>query len=91
MEKIYEIKQGWPALVIFLALGFGRFVVEDWFGKGWAVAAAVMAALAWFIIRPWRFGLLSNEARRGIRLVGALALCGLVAVAAVNYWRYGSN
>ena len=90
-EQLFEFKQGWVALALLLVLGYSRFPVEHWFGKGWAICMAVVAALAWFVIRPWQFGLLSNQTRRGIRLIGAIALCGFVIVALLSYWRYGQR
>jgi len=90
-EQVFEMKQGWLAVVIFLVLGYSRFLVEDWFGKGWAVVAAAIAAAIWFVIRPWRFGLLSERTRRGFRLTGSMALCGFVVLAALSYWRYGRH
>ena len=84
-----EIRQGgWLVLIVFFALAASRFVVEHFWGRGWAVVAAAIAAAAWFVIRPWRFGLIGDGTRRGICYAGAIALCGWVVVAASNYWRF---
>lgn len=90
-EQLLELKQGWIAIAVLLLLGGSRLAVERWLGKGWAIGMAVIAALAWSIIRPWRFGLLSQETRRGIKLIGLIALWGFALVALVSYWRYGRH
>ena len=83
-----EMRQAWPILAVFFILGASRFVVEDFLGRGWGVVAAVVAAAAWFVSRPWQFGLLPGERRRAIRLGGAIPLCGWALLAILEYWRH---
>jgi len=98
-EKAYGHRKG-PDLqdqarsiagAILFVLGYSRFLVEDRFGRGWAVCMAVVAAAAWFGIRPWQFGLMPDWARREAKLGGALFLCGFALLALADYWRYGRN
>ena len=90
-EQVVEFKQALPGLGILFALCYSRFLVEDWAGKGWANVAAVAAVIASFIIRPWRFGLLSSEVRREIQLTGTIAFYGFGVVEAPSYWQYGRH
>lgn len=90
-QVFFELKQGWIAITLLMLLLGCRLVVERWFGRGWAIGMAVVAALVWSFIRPWQFGLLPQETRRGIKLIGAIALWGFVLVALLFYWRYGRH
>ena len=90
-QQVFEIKQGSLAIALLFLLCSSSFAVEHWFGKRWAIGAAIIATLSWFIIRPWQFGLLSPQTRRGIKVSGAVALCGFILVAVLSYWRYGNH
>ena len=90
-EQVFELRQGWIALAVLLLLCGSRLAVEHWLGEGWAIGMAVIAALAWSVIRPWRFGLLRQETRRGIKLMGLITLWGFVLVAVLSYLRYGRH
>jgi hypothetical protein len=83
-----EIRRAWLILVIFFVLGASRFIVEHFFGRGWAVVATIVAAAAWFVIRPWRIGLLPTERRRFICYAGAISLCGWAIIVAFEYWKH---
>lgn len=86
-----EFRQGgWLVIVIFFAFGASRYVVEHFWGRGWAAVAAAAAAAAWFILRPSRLGLISDTSRRDIFWGGAIPLCGLALLAAVAYWKNGN-
>jgi hypothetical protein len=87
-EQLKEIRYGWPVLVVFFALGMSRFVIQDFFGRGWGFMTAVVAAALWFSLRPWRLGLLSDAARRNTRIVGTIFFCAHVLLAAQSYWRF---
>lgn len=89
-QQDYEFRQLWLAVLILLVLASSSLVVANWYGRGWVVIDATVAAALWFIIRPWRFGLVRPETRRMVRLLGAMHLCGYAIIAADNYWRYGS-
>jgi hypothetical protein len=83
-----EMRRAWPILAVFFLLGASRFIVEHFFGSGWGVVATVVAAAAWFVIRPWRFGLLPAERRRMILYSGGIPLCGWALIATFEYWRH---
>ena len=85
-EQLREIRLGWPVLIVFIALGCSRLVVKHHFGNGWALVAAVMAALLWFGLRPWRLGLISDFSRQQMRLSGGILLGAQVLLAALAYW-----
>ena len=77
-EWVSEIKQGRFILLVYVALGTSHLVIGNYFGKGWAVVTAGVAAVIWFLSRPWRFGLLSDQVRRGISISGSIGLCGFI-------------
>jgi len=77
-EWVSEIKRGWFVLLAFWVLGASHLVAGHYFGKGWAVVTAGVAAVIWFLSRPWRFGLLSDQVRRGISISGSIGLCGFI-------------
>jgi hypothetical protein len=83
-----EMRRAWPILAVFFILSASRFIVEHFFGRGWGIVSTFVAAAAWFVIRPWRFGLLPAERRRSICLLGAIPLCGWALLAAFEYWRH---
>jgi 4-amino-4-deoxy-L-arabinose transferase-like glycosyltransferase len=81
-----EIGRGWLALVAMFGLVAISEFAERWLNRGWSVVVAVIATILWFILRPWRFGLLSGEVRRELRGLGAIWLCLIVALKLVRYW-----
>ena len=83
---ISEIRFGWPVLVVYLALGMARFVVQEFHGRGWGLVTAIVAAALWFTLRPWRLGLIPDSARRAARISGAVLFCSHILFAAQSYW-----
>jgi hypothetical protein len=86
-EQVMEIRQGWLFLVVFVCLLASQSFVDQRFGRGWGVVAALTALLIWFIIRPWRFGLLPPHIRRAMQLAGVVAFIGFALVSLIRYFR----
>jgi hypothetical protein len=84
----WELRYGWPVLIVLFALGMSRFVIQEFFGRGWGFITAVVVALLWFIFRPWRLGLLSEASRRLTRILGSIFFCSHILFAAQSYWRF---
>jgi len=85
-EQLAEMKQGWLIFIVLAALVFSPVLIEDWFGHGWRLISAAIAIPIWFIIRPWRFGLLSEKSHRDIRHVGSVIICFIPIVEAIRYY-----
>ena len=83
-----ELRRGLPVLVTFVVLDGSHIVVGDYFGKGWALIAAVMALILWYALRPWRLGLLSPEERKAVNFACSVAFIGNLVVAADSYWHF---
>ena len=83
-----ETKQTWPISVIFFVLAGSWPIVDNYFGRGWSVVTSALAAAIWFVMRPWRIGVLSAERRRRIGFTGGIMLCGWAIIIAVDYWRH---
>ena len=66
-----QIKRGgWFYIVVFFVLGASSLIAKENFGKGCGVATAAVGVGIWFLLRTWRFGLLSPHERREIFLDG---------------------
>jgi hypothetical protein len=87
----FEVSRGLPVLLAFVVLDSSHVVVGDYFGKGWALIAAVTALILWPALRPWRLGLLSREERKGINILCSIGLVGHALVAAEIYWHHHKN
>jgi hypothetical protein len=86
IDRTEDMNSGmWIPLAIMLLLCSVRIAVGHWWGKGWEMIAAIAAALIWFILRPWRFGLMTSEMRRRLRFQGSLLLCVLALSLAIQH------
>ena len=90
-KTLAEIKQAWVPLATFFVLGCSQFLVEEFYGKGWAAVAAIGAALLWSFLRPWKFGLLPDKTRRDIRFQCTLALWAFAGLAVLSFLKYGRH
>jgi len=86
-EQLTEMRQGWVCLLIFVCLLASYSLVDHQFGRGWGVVAGAGALLVWFLVRPWRFGLLPAHSRRMMRVMGVVAFTGLTLVSLLRYFR----
>lgn len=84
---IASLRRSLPMLWIFCVLGIAPLVIGFSLGRGWRVVAAVVALLAWFVIRPWRFGLATPNERKQVRLTGSIAMFGFAVNYLIIYYR----
>jgi hypothetical protein len=52
------------------------------------LAAAFLGAVAFFLVRPWRFGLLTPQERANLRLTGAVFFFSHVLNSAIFYFKW---
>ena len=80
--QLAEIRHAWFSLIVFAALFSGQILIDASLEHKWRILVAVIALTLWHIIRPWRYGGLSEKSRHSVRSFGALAVCiGPVLVA----------
>jgi len=82
-----QFREGGWCVLVFLLLGTSHVVIGFWFGRGWTIATAVLAEIAWLILRPWRWGNLSRSIRRTLCISGTTALGVFISIAIFLYWR----
>jgi hypothetical protein len=83
-----DVRHSWLCLIIVALLVISQVFVDKFYGRGWGLAAAVLALPLWLIIRPWQFGLLSAKSRRKIRVQGAGFFIVLILVVLLAYYRF---
>jgi hypothetical protein len=54
----------------------------------WRLVVALLALPLWLMIRPWQFGLLSQDARRKIKLLGVEVFIALALFAVLDYYQF---
>jgi len=84
---VQELIWGWPVILFFFPLAASQFVIAAYFGKGWGLVAAIADLAIWFLLRPWRFGLLPADSRRSVFINGTVGFIGWVLRAAMLYWK----
>jgi len=87
-EQLDEMKHGWFALVFIVLFSISQIFAEDHFGMIWRLVVALLALPLWLMIRPWQFGLLSQDARRKIKLLGVEVFIALALFAVLDYYQF---
>jgi hypothetical protein len=78
-------RRGWLALLAFIFLGASHLVAGVWLGRAGTFVTAVLAEIAWLLLRPWRWAGSTPTDCRFLGWAGAAALGIFVLIAA---WLY---
>jgi hypothetical protein len=88
MKRPYTtpLRYGWPALAAFVIV-LAPMVIGIHAGAGWRLVTALTGPVMFWLIRPFRFGLLTPQERIGMQVSAGFFFAGQVVCSALVYFK----